>query len=71
MTFDYPDGVPTFWEFMQGRCPNVTMHIECRDVPASVIQAADDACRRQATTDWVEALWQEKDARLSEARTTA
>jgi len=71
VTIDYPDGVPTFWEFMQGRCPNVTMHIECRDIPGSVIQAADDADRRQATTDWVEVLWQEKDTRLSETRTTA
>jgi 1-acyl-sn-glycerol-3-phosphate acyltransferase len=67
VTIDYPDGVPTFWEFMQGRCPNVTMRVQCRDIPAAITQAADDESRRQATADWVESLWQEKDQRLEGA----
>jgi 1-acyl-sn-glycerol-3-phosphate acyltransferase len=65
VTIDYPEGVPTFWEFMQGRCSRIVMHVDCRDIPEAVRRAPDDQARRQATSDWVESMWQEKDARLS------
>jgi 1-acyl-sn-glycerol-3-phosphate acyltransferase len=65
VTIDYPEGVPNFWEFMQGRCSRVVMHVECRDVPATIRDAADADQRRSATAEWVDALWQEKDARLT------
>lgn len=65
ITIDYPHGIPTFWEFMQGRCPHITMRVECRDVPAEIQSAVDDDVRRQAAGDWVEELWRDKDARLA------
>jgi 1-acyl-sn-glycerol-3-phosphate acyltransferase len=66
VTIDYPKGVPTFWEFMQGRCPHVTMRVECRDVPDEIHQAESDTARREATSRWVEELWTEKDGRLGQ-----
>lgn len=65
VTINYPDGVPTFWAFMQGKCGRVTMTIEGHDVPASVRAAADDDARRAAVTEWVETLWRAKDAALA------
>jgi 1-acyl-sn-glycerol-3-phosphate acyltransferase len=65
VTIDYPQGVPTFWEFMQGRCPQVDVDITCRDIPHAIRDAADDEARRRATAEWVEALWIEKDGRLT------
>ena len=71
VTLDYPQGVPTFWEFMQGRCPEITMDVVCRTVPDGIRHAADDDARRRATADWVEALWTQKDEALStHARTS-
>ncbi len=71
VTIDYPDGVPTFWEFMQGKCGRVTMTIEAHEVPVSVRTAVDDDARRSAVTDWVEGLWQAKDQALTGAGSTS
>ena len=65
VTLDYPHGVPSFWEFMQGRCAEITMEVTSRQIPDEIRQAADDDARRRATADWVEALWSEKDRKLS------
>jgi 1-acyl-sn-glycerol-3-phosphate acyltransferase len=67
VTIAYPDGVPTFWEFMQGRCPRVQLRIDCLEIPATVANAADETERRAATSAWAESLWQAKDQRLAEA----
>jgi len=68
VTIDYPEGVPSFWDFMQGHCSRVTMHIACLDIPAAILDEADEAARRTAVSDWVESLWREKDARLGAVR---
>lgn len=65
VTLDYPCGIPTFWEFMQGRCPEVTMDVVCRQVPDSIRHEANDDALRRATAEWVETLWAEKDRVLS------
>jgi 1-acyl-sn-glycerol-3-phosphate acyltransferase len=65
VTIDYPQGVPSFWEFMQGRCPEVSMVITCRRLPDDVGQGSDDEAQREAAGRWVEALWTEKDRMLA------
>ena len=56
--------MPTFWEFMQGRCPRVQLQIDCRELPPAATIAPDADARRAAVADWVETLWQEKDQRI-------
>jgi 1-acyl-sn-glycerol-3-phosphate acyltransferase len=68
VTIDYPDGVPSFWEFMQGRCSRVTMHIHCPEIPEAITDTSDEEARRDAVNQWVETLWQTKDARLASVR---
>lgn len=70
VTIDYPEGVPSFWEFMQGRCARVTIQIDCLEIPAAITDTTDEEKHRTAVSDWVEALWQEKDARLQAVRST-
>lgn len=65
VTIDYPEGVPTFWEFMQGRCSRVTMRIECRELPQSIRDSENDEQRRQEVSAWVETLWTDKDSHLA------
>jgi 1-acyl-sn-glycerol-3-phosphate acyltransferase len=67
VTISYPEGVPSFWSFMQGRCPRVVMRVDCRDVPPAIRDAEDADARRTGTAEWVDALWQEKDERLAAA----
>ena len=71
VTINYPEGVPSFWEFMQGHCSRVTMHIHCVDIPADITDMADEEVRRAAVGDWVDKLWQAKDARLESVRVAA
>jgi 1-acyl-sn-glycerol-3-phosphate acyltransferase len=65
VTIDYPDGVPTIWEFMQGRCGRIIMRVTFRDIPPAVLAAPDDQARREATNEWIESIWREKDIVLT------
>lgn len=66
VTIVYPDGVPTFWEFLKGKCPRVLMEITPRDVPEALLDPATEK-RRTALAQWIKQLWLEKDARVVQA----
>ena len=70
VTIQYPDGVPTFWGFMQGKCPSVEMQIDCLDLPDSLRTSEDEDQFREVTASWVESLWTKKDAQLDAAPAT-
>ena len=55
VTIRYPGGAPGFWDFLCGRCPTVEIGIRALPLPPS---------DRDAIRDWVDRLWQAKDARL-------
>jgi 1-acyl-sn-glycerol-3-phosphate acyltransferase len=63
VTISYPGGIPTFWELLQGRCRDVAVLIQCRDLPDDLHQSDSDVARDRLAP-WIEALWREKDARL-------
>ena len=64
VTIMYRGAVPSFWELLQGRCRDVDVVIQCRDLPAAVVEAEDAAEVRELLRPWIEALWQDKDSRL-------
>jgi len=64
VTIDYPNGVPTFWDFLKGECKGVEIRAECLDIPAEVHAAQDQDSRRARVEAWVEEIWQDKDRRL-------
>jgi len=64
ITLVYPDGVPSFWDFLQGRCPRVRAYVHCRSFPAELPDGSDDQVVREELGPWIEALWREKDALL-------
>jgi 1-acyl-sn-glycerol-3-phosphate acyltransferase len=65
VTIDYPHGIPTFWELVQGHCQEVNFLVQSRELPAEVRQAPDAEAVRAALVPWVEAIWREKDGRLA------
>ncbi len=65
VTIIYPDGVPTFWEFLQGKCQSVHIEVTPHEVPLGNLE--DQSKRRSALAQWVKNLWLEKDQRIVDA----
>ena len=68
VTIHYPNGVPSFWDFLCGRCEVVRVEVRSVEIPASLREAGTDPLSPAGRDDlrhWVDALWHEKDARLS------
>lgn len=61
VTVVYPQGVPSFWQFLQGRCPRIVVSARSLPVPP-LHQCADEAQARAQCQDWVNQLWRDKDA---------
>ena len=68
LTIVYPDGIPTFWYFLQGRLRRVVVRARLLPIPQHLINAdySGDAAVRAAFQAWVQQLWREKDARIAE-----
>ena len=64
VTIVYPDGVPVFWDFLQGKCRNIIIQVHRHEIPAS-LREADDATRRAELAQWVKELWEAKDQRIA------
>ena len=66
VTIVYPDGVPTFWHFLQGRMHRVVVRARLRPIPAELARAdyAASADTRAAFQAWVQQLWREKDTQI-------
>jgi 1-acyl-sn-glycerol-3-phosphate acyltransferase len=68
VTLVYPDGVPTFWDFLCGRSRHVEVEIRSIEIPAAILAASrrDDDGARAELKAWVSELWQQKDLRIGE-----
>ena len=67
VTIVYPNGVPTFWQFLCGRVPRVAVSVRRLPVPQHLMGAdyGGDAAVREAFGQWVQALWREKDEQIT------
>ena len=63
VTIAYPHGVPSFWEFLQGKCPEVVMEVTPHDIP-DAIRSGEPAARRTELAQWLKTLWIAKDQRI-------
>ena len=70
VTIHYPAGRPTFWDLLSGRVPQVVMRVRKREIPTQFLGRSydSDAEYRQAFQQWVNQLWQEKDAELEQLK---
>jgi hypothetical protein len=63
----YPQGVPTFWEFLQGKCREV--HIDIRQLALpDLAEAEDEVQRKAALAQWMRNVWLEKDQLIGKLR---
>ncbi|MEM9623016.1 MAG: acetyltransferase [Pseudomonadota bacterium] len=65
VTIVYPDGVPQFWDFLQGKCRRVIFEVTPHDIPYAELADADGN-RRAHVAQWIKSIWTAKDARISE-----
>ncbi|MBK6295811.1 MAG: acyltransferase [Rhodoferax sp.] len=67
VTIVYPDGRPTFWHFLQGKVRRIVVRVRSLPVPQQLAQGdyAGDPAVREAFAQWVQQLWQEKDAQIA------
>jgi 1-acyl-sn-glycerol-3-phosphate acyltransferase len=66
VTIAYPDGAPTFWQFLCGNVRHVVVRARQLNIPAELRGGdyARDPKYRKAFQHWLQALWHEKDATI-------
>lgn len=66
VTVHYPDGVPTFWEFLQGKMQRCTVLVNEKPIPDALHHGnyETDAAYRESFQQWLHELWSEKDQQL-------
>jgi hypothetical protein len=73
ITIVYPDGIPTFWQFLCGEFKRVTVRVQNIEIPQYILRGdyEGDDNFRAAFQLWVQQLWQEKDLQIELLRKEA
>jgi 1-acyl-sn-glycerol-3-phosphate acyltransferase len=63
VTIVYPEGRPSFWDFLCGRIPAITVRLEQSPIPTDLLGGsyADDPLYRERFKAWLNGLWETKD----------
>jgi 1-acyl-sn-glycerol-3-phosphate acyltransferase len=66
VTIYYPSGVPTFWDFLCGKCSVVRVDVRSLPIPMALQAGGDELSEegRDQLRHWVDEIWSAKDARL-------
>lgn len=66
ITIVYPDGAPTFWEFLCGRVKRVMVRVSSSEIPPRFLDGdyEQDKNYQAAFQQWVMELWSEKDTQI-------
>jgi 1-acyl-sn-glycerol-3-phosphate acyltransferase len=69
VTIYYPEGIPTFADFLSGRIKNVSIEIHTREIDSELNgDYMNDRAHKIAFQKWLTQFWHEKDARLENMR---
>jgi 1-acyl-sn-glycerol-3-phosphate acyltransferase len=71
VTVVYPDGAPSFGDFLCGKVPTIRVRVRELPIPAEFIAGdyGQDPALRQAFSQWVHQLWHEKDQQIAALQT--
>ncbi|MCF8209628.1 MAG: acyltransferase [Rhodoferax sp.] len=66
VTIVYPDGAPTFSDFLRGKLRRVVVRVRLLPIPKPLLDGdyAQDPAFREAFAQWVQQLWRNKDAQI-------
>jgi 1-acyl-sn-glycerol-3-phosphate acyltransferase len=66
VTIAYPQGNRSSWEFLKGRITSIKINVETLPVPIDIIKLYTGSDEDQKKVhDWLNAIWANKDRRLS------
>jgi len=73
VTIVYPDGAPSFTDFLQGKVRRIVVRVRRLPIPQHLMTGdyAQDPAFREAFSQWVQQLWREKDAQITALLTAA
>ena len=68
VTIVYPDGVPTFWDLLCGRCTRVVVRMRQIEIGPELSggQYTEDPAFRRRFHRWLDTIWHEKDRQIDE-----
>ncbi len=67
ITIVYPDGIPTFWEFLCGKVHRVVVRISSTEIPKAFLHMDYESDKefQELFQQWVQDLWKEKDSQIA------
>jgi 1-acyl-sn-glycerol-3-phosphate acyltransferase len=65
VTIYYPQGIPSFWDYISGKVRDITVNINVIPISNDLIGDYNDPIYRQHFQQWVNQLWQHKDQELA------
>lgn len=65
VTIVYPDGVPTFWDLLQGKSGRVVFDVRYRALE-TLDTEGDEVRFKSSVAQWINSVWKEKDARITD-----
>ena len=67
VTIVYPQGAPTFWEFLCGRTAKIVVRVRQVAIPAELLGGnyVTDTTHRKTLQRWLQEIWREKDATIA------
>jgi 1-acyl-sn-glycerol-3-phosphate acyltransferase len=70
VTIVYPEGAPSFWQFLCGRVPRIVVRVQRHEIPADCRRSDHtvDAPFRKRVHHWLLALWDAKDRQIDALR---
>jgi len=73
LTIVYPDGVPTFWQFLCGNVDSIIVRAQRIAIPRELLGGdyVRDVRYRKTFQRWLRQLWEDKDRRIDELVTAA
>jgi len=68
VTIHYAGGVPTLWDYLSDRVPAIVVDVKTREIPAPLLDpvAQQSPRYRSQVQEWLDGLWAEKDALITE-----
>lgn len=72
VTIHYPQGIPTYWDFLQGKMQRCKVVVREISIPAELLHGdyENDEQYRLNFQSWIQDIWSEKDQLLSELKKT-